>query len=206
VNGHAIALEGGVASAAAMAATTLARTPHSTARAGVARSTVSTSIRRDTGSFAERIEAGADAAERLPVVLVRGLVLSSRYMTPLAAVLDPRCSSLCAGSAGLRRSRTVSRSHRERAHALSIPERSDALHDWLLAHEGRFAGVDTRRHPRDFATFARFGRALAGRWPQQAPLASARFEALLREYGAAWGVSCADRTPIRRATSDESPR
>jgi len=63
--------------------------------------------------------------------------------------------------------------------------------------EGRFVGVDTRRYPRDFATFARFGRALASRGPQAPPparLAPSRFEALLREYGPAAGVSCTDRT------------
>jgi len=65
--------------------------------------------------------------------------------------------------------------------------------------DGRFAGVDERRYPRDFATFARFGRALARREPQAAPpppLAPSRFEALLREHGPGYGVSCTERTRV----------
>ncbi|MEX3950910.1 hypothetical protein AB4Y40_24520 [Paraburkholderia sp. EG287B] len=66
----------------------------------------------------------------------------------------------------------------------------------LLAHaarEGRFAGVDSERYPRDFATFERYGRALAQLKPRlgrPSPLEPAHFEALLAEYGAPFGVQC----------------
>ncbi|WP_322030285.1 hypothetical protein [Paraburkholderia sp. J76] len=71
----------------------------------------------------------------------------------------------------------------------------------LLAHavrEGRFAGVDTERFPRDFATFERYGHALARLKPRlgpPSPLEPAHFEALLAECGAPFGVQC--ETPAR---------
>ncbi|WP_248323604.1 hypothetical protein [Caballeronia sp. Sq4a] len=57
--------------------------------------------------------------------------------------------------------------------------------------EGRFLGVDTRRYPRDFATFARFGRALAELGPQAdppPPMTLSQFEAGLRAHGPRHGV------------------
>jgi hypothetical protein len=57
--------------------------------------------------------------------------------------------------------------------------------------EGRFLGVDTRRYPRDFATFARFGRALAELGPQMEPpppMTLSQFEAGLRAHGPLHGV------------------
>jgi hypothetical protein len=66
----------------------------------------------------------------------------------------------------------------------------------LLNHarrEGRFAGVDTARYPRDFATFVRYGQALGRLGPlyePPPPLSPARFEALMREHGPRFGVRC----------------
>ncbi|MFT0167678.1 hypothetical protein ACLKMY_01420 [Paraburkholderia mimosarum] len=60
-------------------------------------------------------------------------------------------------------------------------------------HAGRFAGVDTSRFPRDFATFERYGRALANLRPRlgpPSPLDPSHFESLLREFGAPFGVHC----------------
>ncbi|CAD6563049.1 hypothetical protein ACFQ3P_41500 [Paraburkholderia sabiae] len=69
---------------------------------------------------------------------------------------------------------------------------------------GRFVGVDITRYPRDFATFARFGRELTRREPQFAippPLTCARLETLLRQHGAAWQVSCTEHVPTQGATA-----
>ncbi|WP_197732891.1 hypothetical protein [Paraburkholderia pallida] len=58
---------------------------------------------------------------------------------------------------------------------------------------GRFAGVDTARYPRDFATFGRLGQALARLQPRHAippTLGPLRFETLLREHGALFNVEC----------------
>jgi hypothetical protein len=70
--------------------------------------------------------------------------------------------------------------------------------------EGRFAGVDTAHYPRDFATFERFGRALARlepQFPTPRALTCARFEALLQQHGAAHRVQCAERASIQGATA-----
>jgi hypothetical protein len=63
---------------------------------------------------------------------------------------------------------------------------------------GRLLGVDPSRYPRDFATFARFRRGLEALGPVREappPLASSRFEALLREHAAAHGVAVMERHP-----------
>jgi len=63
---------------------------------------------------------------------------------------------------------------------------------------GRLLGVDPRRYPRDFATFARFHRALERLAPVQEappPLALGRFETLLRQHAAGRGVAAAERPP-----------
>jgi hypothetical protein len=60
------------------------------------------------------------------------------------------------------------------------------------SHEGRFLGVDTRRYPRDFATFVRFDQALRELGPQQTPpppMTLAQFESALREHGPKHRVS-----------------
>jgi len=75
----------------------------------------------------------ADAADRLPVVLVHGLVISSRYMTPLAAVLGRELRVYAPDLPGFGESAIVSGSRRERGRALSIPELADALHGWMRA-------------------------------------------------------------------------
>lgn len=65
----------------------------------------------------------------------------------------------------------------------------------LSRKEGRFLGVDTRRYPRDFATFARFDRALARLGPQSdlpARLSVSAFEAGVRAWGAEFGVEVGD--------------
>ncbi|MEM5436088.1 hypothetical protein [Paraburkholderia diazotrophica] len=70
--------------------------------------------------------------------------------------------------------------------------------------EGRFAGVDEAHYPRDFATFARFGRALARlepQFPTPPALTCARFEALLQQHGAAHRVQCAERAFVQGATA-----
>ncbi|WP_208636730.1 hypothetical protein [Caballeronia ptereochthonis] len=61
--------------------------------------------------------------------------------------------------------------------------------------EGRFLGVDARRYPRDFATFVRFGRALAQLGPRYdlpPPMPLAFFESALREHGAKHGIVAHD--------------
>jgi hypothetical protein len=60
------------------------------------------------------------------------------------------------------------------------------------SREGRFLGVDTRRYPRDFATFVRFDQALRELGPQQTPpppMTLEQFESVLREYRPRHGVS-----------------
>ncbi len=64
-----------------------------------------------------------------------------------------------------------------------------------LAYRGRLLGVDPERFPRDFATFARFHRAVAALSPvHEAPplLPPARFEAMLRAANEGTGVEIAE--------------
>ncbi|MCG5075128.1 hypothetical protein [Paraburkholderia tagetis] len=68
------------------------------------------------------------------------------------------------------------------------------------ATTGRFAGVDPARYPRDFATFVRFGQALAQLGPQTQPppaLSHERFETWLAKYGARVGVQCEVHMPAQ---------
>ncbi|WP_217283286.1 hypothetical protein [Paraburkholderia sp. NMBU_R16] len=63
------------------------------------------------------------------------------------------------------------------------------------ARAGRFVGVDTARYPLDFATFARFARALAQARPLHDPpplLAPADFEALMHRHGRVFGIECTE--------------
>lgn len=61
---------------------------------------------------------------RLPVVLVHGLVISSRYMEPLAAALNPRLRVLAPDLPGFGESDKPRR-------AFSLGELADALGNWL---------------------------------------------------------------------------
>lgn len=82
-------------------------------------------------------------------------------------------------------------------------ERWRALLD-TAKREGRFAGADPVHYPRDFATFARFGRALTHLQPQfplPPALPCARFEALLRHHGAAHRVQCTEHGSVQGATA-----
>jgi len=63
---------------------------------------------------------------RLPVVLVHGLVISSRYMEPLAEVLGRHFTVLAPDLPGFGES-TKPR------HALTLPELADCLHSWMRA-------------------------------------------------------------------------
>ncbi|NLP60293.1 hypothetical protein [Paraburkholderia sacchari] len=101
-------------------------------------------------------------------------------------------------------------SHGVQSIGLAPISRWRALLDYA-AGTGRFAGVDPERYPRDFATFSRFGQALAQlgshmdsqtgpQWgphlPPQTPLPALdqdRFETWLARYGESVGVQCAER-------------
>lgn len=74
-----------------------------------------------------------DAQDRLPVVLVHGLVVSSRYMTPLACVLGRDMRVYAPDLPGFGESAITTGDRRERRRALSIPELANALHDWMRA-------------------------------------------------------------------------
>ncbi|CAN7701240.1 alpha/beta fold hydrolase [Paraburkholderia terricola] len=71
-----------------------------------------------------------DAANHAPVVLVHGLVISSRYMEPLAGVLGRRFRVFAPDLPGFGESARVLSARRR---ALSIVELADALHAWMHA-------------------------------------------------------------------------
>src|SRR3954447_7384298 len=68
----------------------------------------------------------AENPGRLPVILVHGLVISSRYMEPLAGVLGRHFTVLAPDLPGFGES-TKPR------HALTLPELADCLYSWLRA-------------------------------------------------------------------------
>jgi pimeloyl-ACP methyl ester carboxylesterase len=76
--------------------------------------------------FARVSARSGEFPDRLPVVLVHGLVISSRYMEPLAEVLSRDFTVLAPDLPGF------GESDKPR-HALTVPELADALHLWLRA-------------------------------------------------------------------------
>lgn len=66
--------------------------------------------------------------QRIPVVLVHGLVISSRYMEPLASALGRDFRVLAPDLPGFGESRPAGGG---RSRALSLAELADALRDWL---------------------------------------------------------------------------
>lgn len=65
-------------------------------------------------------------ANRLPLILVHGLTVSSRYMVPIAQRLAPFYSIYAPDLPGFGKSASP-------AHVLTIPELADALADWMQA-------------------------------------------------------------------------
>ncbi|MEM5436087.1 alpha/beta hydrolase [Paraburkholderia diazotrophica] len=68
--------------------------------------------------------------QRMPVVLVHGLVISSRYMEPLASALGRHFRVLAPDLPGFGESRLIDGSHMR---TLSLAQLADALRDWLRA-------------------------------------------------------------------------
>ncbi|CAD6563050.1 alpha/beta fold hydrolase [Paraburkholderia sabiae] len=78
-----------------------------------------------------RVHAGpAIAQQNLPVVLVHGLVISSRYMEPLASALGRQFRVLAPDLPGFGESRFIGG---DKARTLTLAQLADALHDWLAA-------------------------------------------------------------------------
>jgi pimeloyl-ACP methyl ester carboxylesterase len=76
--------------------------------------------------FARVSNQKVESPGRLPVVLVHGLVVSSRYMEPLAEVLSRHFTVLAPDLPGFGESSKP-------RHALTLPELAEALHAWLRA-------------------------------------------------------------------------
>jgi len=145
VASHTIAIVSSLAAVAALAACAALVAFASRARALARTPALDCAGRRggiggfytDTGGYRIfcRTHAGpADAArQRLPVMLVHGLVISSRYMAPLARVLGRDFEVYAPDLPGFGESTITAGNRAQRARALSIDELADALHAWLVA-------------------------------------------------------------------------
>jgi len=138
--------------------------------------------------FSRHAACGAGHAKRLPVVLVHGLVISSRYMEPLALALRDDFDVYAPDLPGFGESALHGR-------ALSVPELADALRLWLGARGiGRAMLVGNSFGCQILADFAARYPESVDRLVLQGPTVDRKARSLVVQIGRDWRNGRLERT------------